>query len=223
MSSGSSLPKYLVVSERLTREIAAGRLAPGTRLPPEREMAEAEGIAIGTLRKALAELEARGLLVRRQGSGNYIQKGEGRGIYAFLRLERPEGGGLPTADTLSVVTRRGQHRIRRLRRLDGQPVALEEILLDQGRAPCLAAPLPDALYRHYADAFGLVIARIEDRVGIAPVPDWAPEDFPLPSQSLAGHVARTAWAADDKAVETSETWFDPGAAQYISRDSLRTG
>ncbi|MFQ6551936.1 GntR family transcriptional regulator [Aestuariibius insulae] len=218
-----SLPLYLQISERLTREIAAGRLPDGTRLPPERDMAVKEGTAVGTLRKALAELEERGLLERRQGSGNYVRARRVKSIYGFLRLERPDGGGLPTAETLSLDREsqafKAAHRIRRLRRLDGAPVALEEIHLDARWARDLAEPLPEALYRHYAEAFDLDIGRIEDRVGISDVPDWAPPFFSMAAGEVSGYVARRAWSATDGLAEISETWFDPARARYIARDS----
>ncbi|MGB0746959.1 MAG: YmdB family metallophosphoesterase, partial [Alphaproteobacteria bacterium] len=51
-----ALPIYQQVSELLTREIAAGRLLDGQRLPPERAMAAEHGVTVRTLRKALAEL-----------------------------------------------------------------------------------------------------------------------------------------------------------------------
>ncbi len=62
------------------------------------------GIAVGTLRKTLAELESRGLLERIQGSGNYIRaiNNDPQSVYALFRLELIEGGGLPTAEILSV-------------------------------------------------------------------------------------------------------------------------
>ena len=92
------LPRWVQVSERMIREIGAGRLAHGARLPPEREMAADLGIAVGTLRKALADLEGKGLLERRQGSGNYVRRLAGlAGIYSLFRLELVGGGGLPTA------------------------------------------------------------------------------------------------------------------------------
>jgi GntR family transcriptional regulator len=121
------LPVHLQISEMLIREIAAGRLADGARLPTEREMAANLGIAVGTLRRALADLTEKGLLDRIQGSGNYVRaRSDLLGVYAFFRLERIGGGGLPTADTLSVERLRKPsdlpefgsaneaHRIRRL-------------------------------------------------------------------------------------------------------------
>ena len=58
--SPTALPLYVQISELLIRDIAAGRLIDGERLPPEREMAEELGISIGTLRKALADLTQKG-------------------------------------------------------------------------------------------------------------------------------------------------------------------
>ena len=50
-------------------------------------MAESFGIAVSTLRKALASLQEKGLLERVQGSGNYIRtKADTGSVYAFLRL-----------------------------------------------------------------------------------------------------------------------------------------
>ncbi len=93
-------------------------------------MAKELGIAVGTLRKTLAELESRGLLERIQGSGNYIRAiNDPQSVYALFRLELIEGGGLPTAEILSVSLETKDpslppfgrslqgHRIRRLRKI----------------------------------------------------------------------------------------------------------
>ena len=231
VAPGSALPRYVQISEMLIREIAAGRLSDGVRLPPEREMAAAQGVSVGTLRKALDILEKKGLLERVQGSGNYVRaRGDVPSIYAFFRLERPEGGGLPTAEVLSVEpvrkpveapdfgTSEEGLRIRRLRRLDGEPAALEEIWLDGDLARGLKpGALTESLYQHYRDALGLVIGQAEDRIGVAPVPDWAPEGFAPAPGTRVGHVERRSWAQDGRAVEYSRTWFDNDKARYISR------
>jgi DNA-binding GntR family transcriptional regulator len=51
-----------VVVAQLTRAIELGRLLPGDRLPAERELATQLGVARVTLRSALGDLEAAGLL-----------------------------------------------------------------------------------------------------------------------------------------------------------------
>ncbi|MGJ8611216.1 MAG: GntR family transcriptional regulator, partial [Octadecabacter sp.] len=94
----TALPIYVQIAEMLIRDIAAGRLADGARLPPEREMADGLDIAVGTLRKALGVLVEKGLLERVQGSGNYVRaRADVSSVYSFLRIERVGGGGLPTA------------------------------------------------------------------------------------------------------------------------------
>jgi len=60
------------VADRLRREILAGRLAPGSRLPSERELSLALGVNRLTLRAALGRLEALGLVTTRHGSGTEV-------------------------------------------------------------------------------------------------------------------------------------------------------
>ena len=231
MPASATLPKYIQVSERLIRDIAAGHLADGARLPPEREMADELGLSVGTLRKALAVLADKGLLSRVQGSGNYIRHVPGvASVYGFLRLERRGGGGLPTAQVLAVdrLPKPGDAptfgtdpqgwRIRRLRRLDGIVVAVEEIWLDGARAVALSPDdLSDSLYLHYRDRLGLVIASVEDRVGQRSVPDWAPAAFGPAVGVPCAHITRLSRDEAGARVEFSRTWFDADRARYISR------
>jgi GntR family transcriptional regulator len=231
MASPNALPRYVQISEMLIRDIAAGRLLEGERLPPERAMASSLGISVGTLRKALSDLEERSLLTRVQGSGNYIRSGpEATGIYALFRLEKADGGGLPTAQILSVDklekpadapsfgTGRSAHRIRRLRRLDGDPAAVEEIWLDGRFAGKIAASdLSESLYHTYRTRYGLLITRAEDRVGLDTVPDWTPGSFPLSPGTPCGFVERLSRAQDGAPAEYSRTWFDPQTTRYVAR------
>lgn len=229
-NASAALPVYLQISEMLIRDIAAGRLVDGERLPPERDFAARLGVSVGTLRKALGALEEQGRLTRVQGSGNYIRAGAGAtGIYAMFRLELPEGGGLPRARVLSVevldkpadLPKFGQSvratRIRRLRFLNDTPVALEEIWLDLAAGRIDPAQLSDPLYRHYWRVLGLRIMRVEDRVSIAEVPGWRPADFPRPAGRMAGFVERFSWAEAPAPVEFSRSWFDPDRARYVQR------
>ncbi|RWM74451.1 MAG: GntR family transcriptional regulator [Mesorhizobium sp.] len=219
------------VSEMLIREIAAGRMIEGEKLPPERDMAAGLGIAVGTLRKALGDLERKGLLSRIQGSGNYVRsQPDVASVYSMFRLELLEGGGLPTARVLSVDrlakptdlpvfgSSSEAHRIRRLRSLGGKPAALEEIWLDGSRAETVAIEeLSDSLYLYYRKALGIWILRAEDRVGVGQVPGWAPPEFGLAPSAAAGFIERTGWMQDGVSAEFSRTWFDHGVARYVAR------
>lgn len=231
MPPSAPLPTYLRLAETISRDIAAGRLRDGQRLPPEREMAAQQGVAVGTLRKALAELEARGVLLRRQGSGNYIRAHDRAvGIYALYRLELIEGGGLPTADVLALDrcdkpsdlpdfgSGSRAHRIRRLRLLSGRPASVEEIWLCASYADRLdRMALSESLYLHYRRHLGLNITRAEDRIGQAPLPDWTPAGFGMAAGTPAPQVLRLSIAEDGRVAEISRNWFDPGVARYVAR------
>lgn len=226
-----SLPLYLQISELLIRDIAAGRLIDGSRLPPEREMAADLGIAVGTLRQALKVLAEKGLLESIQGSGNYIRaKSDPTSVYALLRIELLAGGGLPTARVLSVdrlpkadnLPVFGQspdgHRIRRLRFLSGTVAAVEEIWLDGAQTERIApADLSESLYLFYRQKLNLWIGRAEDRVGLGRVPDWAPPDFPHGAGTAVPLITRVTWAQDGRSVEASFTWYDPDTVAYVAR------
>ncbi|MEM1233628.1 MAG: GntR family transcriptional regulator [Pseudomonadota bacterium] len=218
------------ISEMLAREIAAGRLSDGARLPGERVMASDFGVAVGTLRRALNDLTDKGLLERVQGSGNYVrQRADAQSVYAFFRLESPQGGGLPTAEVLAAeaiqrpatLTTEGAEakvlRVRRVRLLDGSPVALEEIWLDlPGAANLRAIDLSESLYLTCQRAHGVSIERTEDRVSHGRVPAWGERKLALEPEDICGHVARRGWSRG-RVVEVSQTWFDADRAQFVSR------
>jgi GntR family transcriptional regulator len=225
------LPVYLQITEQVSREISAGILAEGERLPPERVMAQYHGVAVRTLRKSLERLTEMGLLERRQGSGNYIIKNENHdSIYSFFRLELPGGGGLPSARMISIDTlekpkdlpafgrAKFGHRFRRIRYLDDVPAALEEIWLDGSVVKQInPAAVSQSMYKFYKDQLGLWIARAEDWVSIAPVPDWQVPPFRLKAGAQAGFVERFGLTQDDRKVEYSRNWFDPVAVRYVAR------
>ena len=62
----------MAIKARLKRAIEAGVYADGDQLPPERQLAAAFSAARSTIRKALDDLEASGLVVRRVGSGTFV-------------------------------------------------------------------------------------------------------------------------------------------------------
>jgi GntR family transcriptional repressor for pyruvate dehydrogenase complex len=75
------------VVDYFLEEITGGRLRPGDRLPPERDLAELVGVSRASLRAGLRSLQAMGVMQARQGSGTYIVAGPprlGEGPLRFL-------------------------------------------------------------------------------------------------------------------------------------------
>jgi len=230
-TSTGSVPLASQISEQLVREIQAGVLPDGERLPPERQMATRLKISVGTLRKALASLEREGLLRRVQGSGNYIHhKPDADNVYALFRLELVSGPATPSASVLSVRRMnkasyvpdigggKQAFRFRRIRRLDQLDAALEEIWLDGRYAQSIdPGSVTHSLYQYYRDQLGIRITRAEDRVSVAQLPAWAPATFRTDSIAAWGFIERTSRDHDGQLAEYSRTWFDPEHVRFVAR------
>lgn len=65
------------IVEQLEAMILEGALSPGQRLPAERVLAEQFGVSRPSLREAIQKLAAKGLLISRQGGGNYVSESLG--------------------------------------------------------------------------------------------------------------------------------------------------
>lgn len=65
-------PLYRQIALDLAGAIAAGKLPPLARLPSEQELIMTYGVSRVTVRKAIDNLEQKGLIVRRQGRGTYV-------------------------------------------------------------------------------------------------------------------------------------------------------
>ena len=66
-------PVYLSIADALERDIASGLLKPGERLPTLRELAQALQVTPGTISRAYAEAQRRGLLQGEVGRGTYVR------------------------------------------------------------------------------------------------------------------------------------------------------
>ena len=62
------------VRDELVSRMSSGRIGPGTKLPPEPELAEELGVSRATLREALRSLEEDGLVTRTSGAGTYATR-----------------------------------------------------------------------------------------------------------------------------------------------------
>ncbi|HTR25822.1 MAG TPA: GntR family transcriptional regulator [Terriglobales bacterium] len=69
--------KYRQILEKLQNEISSGRYRPGKRLPSETELVRRFGASRMTVFRAMHELQAMGLVIRRVGSGTYVSPNPG--------------------------------------------------------------------------------------------------------------------------------------------------
>ena len=71
--SGRPGLRYRAIAEAVAAAIAEGTLADGERLPPQRDLAHALGVSLGTVTRAYAEAEGRGLVRGEVGRGTYVR------------------------------------------------------------------------------------------------------------------------------------------------------
>jgi GntR family transcriptional regulator len=70
--AGGPAYTYVRVADHIAARIAAGELAPGARLPAERDLAAEYRVALGTARRAVEELRVRGLVVTLAAKGTFV-------------------------------------------------------------------------------------------------------------------------------------------------------
>ncbi len=101
LSDASGVPRYRQIVDQVAHLVRSGQLAADTRLPSVRELAGQLLVSLITVRRAYADLEAAGLIVRRQGQGTFVAE---LGDAASRRRARDEARGLLT----DAVTRARQ-------------------------------------------------------------------------------------------------------------------
>jgi DNA-binding FadR family transcriptional regulator len=67
--------RYEHVADRIAADIRAGRLAPGDRLPSERDLARRLEVGRASVREAIAALQVAGMIETRPGSGSFVAAG----------------------------------------------------------------------------------------------------------------------------------------------------
>lgn len=177
-------PLYRQVRDVLVRRIADGTWSAGQGIPSEPDLAADLGVSQGTVRKALDELTAENLVVRRQGRGTFVARhDDARILFQFFKLVPDEGERrFPESRVLSVEEGRADAgacralalqptdavvAIERVRSLseNPNPVIAERIVVPSAVFPGLGAgELPNNLYDLYSSAFGVTIARATERL-----------------------------------------------------------
>ena len=66
-------PIYVAVADALELDVREGRLTPGARLPPQRELADVLDVTVGTVTRAYREAERRGLVEGHVGRGTFVR------------------------------------------------------------------------------------------------------------------------------------------------------
>jgi GntR family transcriptional regulator len=147
-------PLYAQLKEALIAAIRGGDLAPGDRLPSQRQLCERYRMSHMTVRRAISELLNEGVIYAIHGKGIYVaarkQEAERglvgftedmarRGMVASSAVLAAEiiGASTVLAEALGVVPGTALIYLRRLRLADGQPMAIQTSYLPHALCPGL--------------------------------------------------------------------------------------
>lgn len=201
----SPLTAYRVLHDRIT----GGRWPAGARLPSERALAEELGVGRTVLRRAIAGLAEAGLLQAVEPRGwavvgqhlsegpnvlrSFSESAQERGLEAGSRIlaQLVRTASYDEAELLGLAPAAQVVELRRLRTLDGVPVAVHTVTVPARTAPGLEQlDLTDtSLYQVLEERFGLVLARcdytLQAEAATAQVAELL--DLPPGSPVLVGH------------------------------------
>ena len=181
----STRPLYLQVKDTLIQRILAGAWKPGAAIPNEIDLSRELGISVGTVRKALDEMESERLISRRQGRGTFvIDQSSDECAIRFSNIRDADGvrisGSVESCEIVSATANEAEarmlnlrygdpvFRLHRLRTHDGQSYMIEDSSIPQARFPGLAQESEIfASIVVLAHRYGLLLARVEEKIGVA--------------------------------------------------------
>jgi GntR family transcriptional regulator len=189
LSKASRLPLYHQVESDVRERIASGEWAPGEQIPTEKALCAFYGASRVTIRQAIGNLVAEGLLVREAGRGTFVRAMRitagargltsfsdeiaGLGLRAGSKVLRSVIEPCPAnaADRLRLHEGAPVVAITRLRLGDGSPVGIQTALLPADRFPGLEqVDLSErSLYQTLAEQYGVRPGEAEETFYVAPI------------------------------------------------------
>ncbi|HEY1057624.1 MAG TPA: GntR family transcriptional regulator [Limnobacter sp.] len=240
-------PAYVQIGLRLEQEIVQGLWVAGDSLPNEKRLAERFGVSIGTIRRAIENLESAGLVQKMQGLGTFVRSkpvgdANTKPTPPF-HLQEPWASHVLQSDLSTEVT----HLEKRLADTDearalglkeeafiwhiemrhqfkAQLVALETLSLSCRVFPTLSMDLLNRtkgnLYQLAAEVFKTRIGRVTDEVMVKNLDQNMATLFNKSVNEPTLRVYRITRSVDNTPIEKREVWLDPSLAHYRATPGL---
>ncbi len=226
IDQSSTIPLYQQIVRLILEQASVGQLERGTWLPSERRLCAQLGVSRVTLRKALAILVEEGVLESSEGRGWFVTTGvlaePPNALRSFTETARIRGlepsarvlltatrpATLDEAEAFSIAPGSRLFELRRVRCLDGIPVACDESRIPLSVAPNLAGAdfTAVSLYATLAEA-GVVPVRADYSVEALSADPVTAELLELPAGRAVLVTQQTAFNASDRVVELSSTTY----------------
>jgi GntR family transcriptional regulator len=178
-------PLYQQIKSLITQSLQSGEWKPGEMIPSEVELANRYKVSQGTVRKAIDELAAENLVMRRQGKGTFVSTHhEARAHIRFLRLRPDEGqphypesrflevkrlrAPADVARLLDMKSGDATVYIKRVQSFDGVPTIVEELWLPgqlfRGLTAERLSEYKGPMYGLFESEFGTRMIRADEKV-----------------------------------------------------------
>ena len=225
MATPAFSPLYQQIKELILHSLQAGEWKPGEAIPSEMDLAARFRVSQGTVRKAIDELAAENLVIRRQGKGTFVAThAEHQVQYRFLKLvpdsgdRDAEGPAQRTvldckrirapADVARALSLRSGDAVVQLRRVlsfEGVPTILEDLWLPgnafKGLNAEQVAQYPGPTYAMFEMEFGVRMVRAGEKIR-AVLPDAQQAALlQVPPQTPLLSVERIAYTYNDVPME----------------------
>jgi GntR family transcriptional regulator len=203
----------------LVQRIAAGAWKPGAAIPNEIELSRELGISVGTVRKALDEMESERLISRRQGRGTFvIDQTSNEHAVRFSNIRDPDGikvageivncaivgAAANETEARMLQLRSGEpvFRLHRVRTHNDAPLMVEESTIPQSRFPGLAQESdisPSIVV--LAHRYGVLLARAEEKVGVGAAKGEVAQVLKVPDGTPLLTLDCVVYAMDGRPIE----------------------
>jgi GntR family transcriptional regulator len=228
-------PLYRQIKALMTRDLQAAVWRPGEGIPSEKDLALRFRVSQGTVRKAIDELAAENLLVRRQGKGTFVAThNEEKVQFRFLRLQPDDGDAnrmqrrlidcrrlRANADVANALRLKGGDpvvQVRRVLSFRDKPVVFDDIWLPgnlfQGLSAEQLANYRGPLYGLFESEFGVRMIRAEERIRAVIADAQAALHLGVALGAPLLSVERLSMTYGDSPVELRRGLYDTTAHHY---------
>lgn len=224
LAGGASFsPLYQQIKQLVLRALDMGEWKPGEVIPSEFELAARFQVSQGTVRKAVDELAAENILIRRQGKGTFVSTHHEPNVrFRFLRLAASEGRTSPTqshvlscqriranahaAQQLDLRVGESLIYIRRVLTFDEVPTVVDDIYLPSALFKGLTSTLLEAhkgvpLYGLFETEFGVSMVRAQEQIRAVAASEEIAELLSIKKNTPLLCVDRTSYTYADRPVE----------------------
>ena len=231
--------RYGQLALALRDRILKGEWAPGEVIPAESALAQSYGVALGTIRQALALLVEDGVLQRRHGKGTFVTKGvDGASMMRFFRFrdvdtptgETPQSRILSSrlrsasaqeANAFGLLRNAQVLHLERLRSIGEEPCLLETIVLPLPLFGKLADSdthaWDDLLYPMFQQRCGVVIQKTHDSLSFSQLNATQAKRLKLNPGHPCVLVERQAFDMAGRCVELRTTRGDAFSFKYTTQ------